>query len=84
MDGPAVIYPWGSEEYCVDGQSHRLDGPAITHPDGYREYRDNGKLHRLDGPAIIYRNGNEEYWQNGVRILKNISTKNISTNTQPP
>jgi hypothetical protein len=42
-DGPAVIYPFGEEQWYRNGKLHREDGPAI---DGisYSCYVLNGKL----------------------------------------
>ncbi len=33
-DGPAIIYPNGTERWFYHGQYHRTDGPAITTEDG--------------------------------------------------
>ena len=60
-DGPAIIYPDGSEEWCINGKFHREDGPAIICPDGRQSFYINGKLHREDGPAMIFPNG-EQHW----------------------
>jgi hypothetical protein len=32
-DGPAIIYPDGSEEWLVKGAFHRTDGPAVIYID---------------------------------------------------
>jgi hypothetical protein len=61
LDGPAIIYKNGSEEWYQDGNFHRLDGPAVILSSGHKEWWENGKLHREDGPAIIYPNG-EKAW----------------------
>jgi len=55
LDGPAVIYDHGSEEWWVNGLRHRIDGPAVTKIHDYKiqkEWWIAGKLHRLGGPAI--------------------------------
>jgi hypothetical protein len=61
LDGPAIIYKNGSEEWYQNGNFHRLDGPAVILSSGHKEWWENGKLHREDGPAIIYPNG-EKAW----------------------
>jgi len=33
-DGPAIIYPDGSEQWWLNGKNHREDGPAITDENG--------------------------------------------------
>ena len=33
-NGPAAIYPDGTQCWYRNGQRHRDDGPAIIHPDG--------------------------------------------------
>ncbi len=33
-DGPAAVYPDGSQEWHQHNKLHRLDGPAVIHPDG--------------------------------------------------
>jgi len=68
LDGPAVIYTNGQEEWWINGQRHRLDGPAVICPDGQVEWYINGKRHRLDGPAVIYPDGVKEWWKHGNRI----------------
>jgi hypothetical protein len=37
-EGPATIYPDGSQFYCVNGKIHRLDGPAYIWSDGTKQY----------------------------------------------
>lgn len=41
-DGPAKIYPSGSEEWWLNGQLHRDNGPAII-GNGYVQYWIKGK-----------------------------------------
>jgi hypothetical protein len=64
-DGPAVIYPNGSEWWYTNGKYHREDGPAVTYPNGDEEWFINGERHREDGPAVTYPNGDEEWYLNG-------------------
>lgn len=42
-DGPAVIYPDGTQHWYRNGQFHRDDGPAITYQDGAQFWYLNGK-----------------------------------------
>ena len=67
LDGPAVIYPDGTEEWCQNGDLHRdNDLPARTYPSGGgKEWYKNGYRHREDGPAIIYADGQKEWYLNG-------------------
>jgi hypothetical protein len=37
-EGPARIWPDGTQEYWVNGKLHRIDGPAVIGPDGYQSY----------------------------------------------
>ena len=60
LNGPAVKYADGDEEYLVDNDYHRDDGPAINYK-FVQEWFYHGKQHRLDGPAIVYDNG-DRYW----------------------
>ena len=34
VHGPAVIWPYGSKDWYLDGKRHRTDGPAIVWPNG--------------------------------------------------
>lgn len=55
VDGPAVMYDHGSEEWWVNGLRHRINGPAVLKIYDHKiqkEWWVDGKLHRLDGPAI--------------------------------
>lgn len=38
LDGPAVEYADGSNEWYVNGRKHRLDGPAIDYSDGTKAW----------------------------------------------
>lgn len=60
-DGPAIIYPNGSEEWYFNGIHHRIGGPAITSQDRVI-WMQNGYRHREDGPAIEYNDGSYEYF----------------------
>lgn len=71
LDGPAVIWEDGSQEWHLYGKLHRENGPAIVDQDGNEYYFSNGKLHRLDGPAII-EDGFEEWWINGRGVSDEI------------
>jgi hypothetical protein len=34
VDGPAIVWADGTQEWWVEGQLHRVDGPAIIYADG--------------------------------------------------
>jgi hypothetical protein len=57
VDGPAVEYADGSNEWYINGKRHREGGPAVEYADGFKEWYKHGKLHREDGPAVIFSNG---------------------------
>jgi hypothetical protein len=67
-DGPAAIYPDGTQCWYQDGGLHRGDGPAIIYPDGTQYWCRNGKRHRDNGPAIIYPDGTQEWYRAGQRV----------------
>lgn len=51
-DGPAVIYPSGTELWYHHGELHREDGPAITgHGGRFRQWWKNDK--KLD-PLVVF------------------------------
>jgi hypothetical protein len=75
VNGPAVIYPCGSEEWYQDGELHREDGPAVIINENYKRslnhadwqtgiilYYRHGERHRLDGPAMITQDGSKFYY----------------------
>ncbi len=64
-DGPAVIYPDGSQEWWQHGVLHRVDGPAVIRADGRQYWLQFGQHHRLDGPAAIHPEGHEVWRQRG-------------------
>jgi hypothetical protein len=64
-NGPALVFPDGSNEWYLNGKRHRIDGPAIKYADGSKSWYLNGRKHRTDGPAIEWANGREEWWVNG-------------------
>ncbi len=66
LDGPAVEWPSGTNEWYQNNELHRLDGPAYTNNDGYKQWRFRGSIHREDGPAVIYPTGRKEWWLNNV------------------
>ena len=37
-DGPAIEYPNGTKNWCLNGMFHREDGPAIIDADGTEEW----------------------------------------------
>ncbi len=67
-DGPALIWPDGTQHWYQNGLRHRINGPAIIRSDGYQAWCQNGQLHRTNGPAVIYSNGYREYGINGYNL----------------
>jgi hypothetical protein len=45
-DGPAVIYPDGTQYWFRNGKLHRENGPAVIRPDDLRDWYYNGIRHR--------------------------------------
>jgi hypothetical protein len=70
IDGPAVIYSYGTEMYFVDDKRHRIGGPAYINPDGTQMYFEDNKCHRMGGPAVIRPGGAKEYFIYGKRITE--------------
>lgn len=76
--GPAYVsYAYHYEEWCINGEYHRVDGPAVKHKDTEYWYQ-NGKLHRLDGPAIITPGGPKQYWIGGQKLSPKEYKKEIA------
>ena len=67
LDGPAVEYIDGAEEWYQNGYLHRLNWPAAIRNDGTKEWWQNGVLHRLDGPALETLNGHKQWYVGGKR-----------------
>lgn len=72
-NGPAILFPDGSEHYMVNGNFHRTNGPAVVSKDGTQEYYFNGLLHNPMGPAIIEADAeiedNDNYYLYGQKIM---------------
>lgn len=68
LDGPAIIYPDGSQVWCRNGHADRDDGPAIIRADGSYEWRRKGRLHR-DGdlPADVTEDGTQHWYRDGAQ-----------------
>ncbi len=56
-DGPAWIWPDGTQYWCQHGKLHRKDGPAVIWLTGTQAWFWNDKCHRDDGPAMIHADG---------------------------
>jgi hypothetical protein len=67
-DGPAIIYPNGTQMYYIDGKLHRDDGPAVINERGDEYYYTKGKLHSPSAttPAIKLASGTEIFYTNGM------------------
>jgi hypothetical protein len=82
LDGPAIEYADGKEEWYQDGLLHRFGGPAVIHDDGTKVWFQNGKRHRLDGPAVETLNGHKQWYvgdkrsrEDGPAIIYSDGTK---------
>ena len=66
IDGPAIIFPDGTEHWFFHGELHRDGGPAIWYPDGeFIMYYRFGMRHNPKGPAVLDVNrGICEWWLN--------------------
>ena len=64
VDGPAVIYKNGDEEWWFYGKRHREDGPSSMCSTGEYWYLNNLR-HRSDGPAVELKNGIKLWYLNG-------------------
>lgn len=67
VDGPAIIWPDGSQSWHYDNEIHREDGPAIIRANGHETWMRHGKPHRIGGPAVTKLDGGQEWWQDGKR-----------------
>jgi hypothetical protein len=52
---------YGTKEWWVNGEHHRIDGPAFDFVDGRERWCIDGKYHRIDGPAVEWADGSK-YW----------------------
>ena len=73
IDGPAVIFADGYQEWWQNGCIHRLDGPAVSTPHGDQQWWINGQLHRLDGPAVIYPDGGQEWYIHNMNVTDQVT-----------
>jgi hypothetical protein len=64
-DGPAVIYPNGTQCWYWRGKRHRVDGPAVIYSCDTQWWYQHGEFHRDDGPALIYSSGEQRWYQHG-------------------
>ena len=58
------INRYGTKEWYLNGELHRINGPAIEYANGDRVWYLNGKYHREDGPAVEYANGDRVWYLN--------------------
>ncbi len=71
IDGPALIYDYGYQEWYRDGKLHRDDGPAIERADGYKAWYINGtRRPETDGIAVENADGTQYLYVNGVLKIK--------------
>lgn len=64
-DGPARIWPEGTQEWWFEGLPHREGGPAVTYPNGGYKWFRHGCLHRKDGPAVVRESGYQAFYKDG-------------------
>jgi hypothetical protein len=67
VNGPAVVWCDGGEEWFHSGKRHRDNGPAIVRANGYQEWWIHGELQRTDGPVIEQANRERKRWKQEVR-----------------
>jgi len=67
LNGPAIKFPNGNEEWWVNGKMHREVGPAFTSKAGLKFWYRNGKLHRENGPAVETPEKKVVYYLNGEK-----------------
>ena len=85
-DGPARVWPDGSQEWYCNGQRHRTDGPAGIDADGTQSWWFEDKPHRTDGPAVFWPSGVVEWWFNGRQydqLTHMLLVNQHNTQTQP-
>lgn len=85
-NGPAVIYPDGSELWFLNNLQHRENGPAVERPNGFRSWHVNGKLHREDGPAVEFPDGRVQWRLNDVSLTESefrFQTEHLSIDQKP-
>ncbi len=66
-DGPARIWPDGTQRWYQHGELHRDDGPAVIMPNGAWAWFQHDKLHRDDGPTVLETDGTQKWYQCGKR-----------------
>ncbi len=69
-DGPAAIWPDGTQQWYQHGKHHRENGPAKIWPDGSQEWWQHNELHRDDGPAKIEADGTQHWFWHGKWVTK--------------
>ena len=70
-DGPAMLWPSGTEKWFYKGRKHRKDGPAITYSTGGEVWYLDGRCHR-DGnlPAYTHADGYKQWRYRGMFITE--------------
>ena len=70
INGPAIKWKYGADEWFISGQHHRLNGPADECVSDYRYWLLNNNLHCIEGPAAECVPDTKEWWINGVEYTK--------------
>lgn len=68
-DGPALLFPDGTQTWYRHGVIHRDDDlPAHECKNGDKAWYKDGLLHREGKPAIEYADGRTEWWLQGRKL----------------
>lgn len=70
VEGPAIVYTSGVQEWYQNGKLHRIGGPAAEWMDGTQWWCQNGELHREDGPAVVSGDGRKQWFLTGAEFSK--------------
>ena len=70
VEGPAIVYPSGAQEWYQNGKLHRIGGPAIIWANGFLEWWQNGQRHREDGPAVVGPTGVKEWYLLDIKYTR--------------
>jgi hypothetical protein len=68
MKNGLTINQYGTKQWFLNGQLHRVDGPAIEWSNGAKNWYLNGQLHRVDGPAVEHAVSIKFWYYRGTQI----------------
>lgn len=70
INGPAIVFPNGSEQWYRHGELHREGGPAMIWVGDSEAWFQNGVRHREDGPAYtILKTDIKMWWIHGEQVF---------------